>query len=67
MTDPEFLGAWWLGSAITAIVLFVFCLPIFFFPRSLTKVTDKESKAKKKKKESEDEKLQKPTTNQTEG
>ena len=39
--DPEFLGNWWLGSAITSVVCFIVSIPIFFFPRSLVKKKEK--------------------------
>ncbi|CAH1798122.1 unnamed protein product [Owenia fusiformis] len=42
--DPRFIGAWWLGYAVLAILMFLSGVPLLFFPRHLKKLTAKEKK-----------------------
>lgn len=37
--DPRWVGAWWLGFIILAVLLFIFAMPMFFFPRTLKRTT----------------------------
>ena len=48
------MGAWWLGSLILAIIIFVFSLPLLFFPRSLDSDTDDDVDVAKEKSDSDE-------------
>lgn len=35
-TDPNFIGAWWLGFGLIGIVVFALGLPMLFYPKHMT-------------------------------
>ncbi|CAG2112402.1 unnamed protein product, partial [Medioppia subpectinata] len=41
--DPRFIGAWWIGFCVIAILLTIVTLPLFLFPRQLKGASVKES------------------------
>ena len=34
--DPTWIGSWWLGYVICSVIVTLFAIPIFFFPKSLS-------------------------------
>ena len=35
-TDPNFIGAWWLGYMISGVGLAIFAAPLWFYPKRMT-------------------------------
>ena len=40
-SDPAWIGAWWLGYVISAVLLLVFTIPMFFYPKHIKPSTAK--------------------------
>ena len=34
-TDPRWVGAWWVGFIVTAVLFFIFALPLSAYPRNI--------------------------------
>ncbi|CAG2104452.1 unnamed protein product [Medioppia subpectinata] len=35
--DPRYVGAWWIGFALLGVLIFIFALPLFMFPKKFAK------------------------------
>ncbi len=38
--DPTWIGCWWLGYVICSVIVTIFAISIFFFPKSLSKLSE---------------------------
>ncbi|XP_027205344.2 solute carrier organic anion transporter family member 74D-like [Dermatophagoides pteronyssinus] len=45
--DPRWIGAWWIGFMVLGTLIFIFTIPMFFFPKSFIKSAEFETKLDK--------------------
>ncbi|KAH7637101.1 solute carrier organic anion transporter family member 5a1-like protein [Dermatophagoides farinae] len=45
--DPRWIGAWWIGFIVLGLLIFLFTIPMFFFPKSFIKIEESETKRDK--------------------
>lgn len=48
MNDPRWVGAWWIGFVLLGVLLFLFSVPMFFFPKTLPGSEPQNSSSEKK-------------------